>query len=94
MVNRHDKISSGVFLGFYTAWKEVFQKMAILKLPLLLQISNKDPVVSSSRNHEFFKMYLGSKEIKEYKDRKHEIYNDLGREEVLKDLAAFIEKNI
>lgn len=93
-VYRHDKISAGVFLGFYTAWKDVFEKLSTLKVPLLLQISNKDPVVSTPRNLEFYKLYSGKKELKEYKNRKHEIYNDLGREEVLKDLAAFVEKNI
>lgn len=91
---RHDKISSGVFLGFYSAWKEIFLRLSSLKVPLLLQISSKDPVVSTRRNLEFFKLYSGEKELKEYKNRRHEIYNDKGREEVLADLAAFIRKTI
>lgn len=91
-VLRHTRISSGVFLGFQPAFEYVLARGGQIKLPSLFQIPEADPVVSSQKTQEFFKT-LGStlKFLKVYGDgARHEIYNDLHREIVLKDLKDFL----
>jgi alpha-beta hydrolase superfamily lysophospholipase len=89
-IYRHGRISSGAFLGFYESWRQVFQNIHKIEIPTLMQISDKDPVISSQRAQDFFKDLNCQKTLKIYKDRRHEIYNDLGREEVFADLVHFL----
>jgi len=88
---RHARMNAGVYLGFLAAFPALFEKAPNLKVKTLLQITDKDPVVSSSEAMRFFEK-LGSteKEIKIYPDFKHEIYNDLGRDQVFQDLRNFL----
>jgi len=88
---RHHKISAGVHVGARQRQNELFARLSQFKGPLLLQISENDPIVSSSRNISFFDLLqIEDKTLKVYKNRKHEIYNDLDREEVLRDLVTWI----
>jgi alpha-beta hydrolase superfamily lysophospholipase len=88
---RHNKISAAVHLGAKEKQSELFSRVSQFKGPLLLQISENDPIVSSSRNLSFFELLqMEDKTLKVYKNRKHEIYNDLDREEVLHDLVTWI----
>jgi len=91
-VLRHAQMSSGVYLGSLAAMELVKAKVQRIQVPTLLQIAEKDPVVSTEKNLAMFKK-LGSKEklLKVYPDRKHELFNDLGREEVLHDLHDFLQ---
>lgn len=93
-VLRHHRISSGAYLGAVTAIEVLRQDISKIKTPTLLQIPDKDPVVGSETSRILFKK-LGApkKSLKEYADRKHEIYNDLGREEVFRDIVRFLRFN-
>jgi alpha-beta hydrolase superfamily lysophospholipase len=90
-VLRHTQMSSGAYLGSLAAMELVKAKAQRIQIPTLLQLAQQDPVVSTEKNQELFQK-LGAKEkiLKVYPGRKHEIYNDLGREEVLHDLHAFL----
>ena len=94
-VLRHDRISAGVYLGAITTIETLRQHMDKIETPTLLQIPEQDPVVGSETSQELFRK-LGSqhKVLKIYSDRKHEIYNDLGREEVYQDVIKFITENL
>jgi len=94
-VLRHDRISAGVYLGSVTTIELLRQNMSKIEIPTLLQIPDNDPVVGSRTSQELFEK-LGShtKVLKIYPDRKHEIYNDLDREEVFQDLIEFLNKNL
>lgn len=92
---RHDKISSGVYLGSLRAMEFIHSKAKKLTLPTFIQIPEKDPVNSSERTRSFFENTDHRIcQLKSYPDRKHEMYNDLGREEVFKDLKEYIQSKI
>lgn len=94
-VLRHDRISAGVYLGSITTIELLRQNMHKIETPTLWQIPDQDPIVGSETSKELFQK-LGSttKELKVYPDRKHEIYNDFGREEVIQDVVQFISRNL
>ncbi len=89
---RHARVCAPVYLGFLESIKFVQESASKLKVKTLFQISDKDPVISSSEAIRFFEN-LGSpeKEIKIYKDAKHEIYNDIIREQAFTDMRQFLE---
>ena len=92
---RHDKISSGVYLGMMENMELVKQNASRLRLPTLIQAAGKEKIVSLPAIQEFFPK-LGSidKKLIVYEESYHEIYNDLDREKVLKDLNAFLDKTM
>jgi len=89
---RHNRISSGVYLGSLVTMAAVHQSAGQIKCPTLLQIAENDPVTDSQASRNFYKKISSVKKtLKEYSDRKHEIYNDLGREQVYADLLQFLK---
>jgi alpha-beta hydrolase superfamily lysophospholipase len=92
-VLRHNRISAGAYLGAVETIEILREKINKIQTPTLLQIPTDDPVVGSATTRELFQK-LGSKLkfMKEYPDRKHEIYNDLGREEAFQDILHFLTK--
>lgn len=90
---RHDLISSGIYLGMIESIDFIFKKAKDLKLPLFLQISDKDPVVSTSAAKDFYsRISSKNKRIILYPDgAKHENYNDIHRLEVYADLKKFLD---
>lgn len=90
-VLRHDRISPGVYIGFMEAIEICKHRASKIILPTLMQIAEKDPVISSADAIEVFNSISSSKkELKIYSGFKHEIYNDLEREIVYDDLRRFI----
>lgn len=90
---RHDRISSGAYLGAVSAIETLRENIGKIKVPTLWQMPENDPIVGSHTGKKLF-LKLGSqnKILKIYPDRKHEIFNDLGREEVFKDIHDFIKR--
>ena len=89
---RHNKISSKVYLGSKIAMSYCHERANKISIPTLMQIPEVDPIVSSPAAMEFFhKIHAEQKELKIYKNRRHEIYNDLGREEAFSDLLRFLK---
>jgi alpha-beta hydrolase superfamily lysophospholipase len=90
---RHHRISPTVYLGSLAAHRYVQTRASEFRHNLLMQIPEIDPVVSSAESIRFFEN-SGSenKTLKVYPDRKHEIYNDLERELVFKDLRNFLSE--
>ncbi len=84
---RHQKISAGVFLGFFDFFAESFEVAKDIQLPTLLFISQTDPVVSFSAAHRFFEA-LGTheKNMISFTTGKHELLNDLSRLHVYKSI--------
>jgi alpha-beta hydrolase superfamily lysophospholipase len=65
-----------------------------LKLPALLLHGGADPITSVAA-HETFYAHAGSadKTFKRYEGMRHEIHNEFGKEEVLADMAAWLDKH-
>lgn len=80
---RHQKISPGVFLGFFDFFEEIKRDAGRITTPTFLFMSEHDPVVSIQAALEVFDL-LGSaqKEKKIFTSGKHELLNDISREKV------------
>lgn len=93
---RHDRISSGVYLGFTAQFPVVQERAREIQLPTLLVCAEKDPVVDSRACEQFF-AGLGSKDkkIRIYgKEAKHELFNDIIRQDVFEDVNHYLNEQL
>ncbi|MES2965696.1 MAG: alpha/beta fold hydrolase, partial [Bdellovibrionota bacterium] len=88
---RHDKISPALYLGMFEVIEEVKRSGSKIKIPILVQAAGQERIVSLQGIKDFFPA-LGStnKKLIVYDESYHEIYNDLDRETVFKDLDNFV----
>lgn len=91
---RHDLISSGIYLGMVENFEIIKTQASKIKIPTFIQISENDPIVSTLAAKEFYQNIASSeKRILLYGDgAKHEMYNDIHRETVFKDLKKYLER--
>ncbi len=80
---RHQKISPGVFLGFFDFFQDVRENASSIQTPTLLFMSELDPVVSYPAAKDFFEQ-LGSsdKKIIPFSIGKHELLNEISRDKI------------
>lgn len=91
---RHGKISAGVYLGFKREFERIITTAGSITLPTLLHISDNDPVVSTAQAKVFFDNLASTeKELKIYDGGKHELYNDIVRDDVYKVVIDFCNKH-
>jgi lysophospholipase len=66
-----------------------------LRTPTFVLCGSSDPIASSKTAREFFDL-IGSpdKQFKEYPGMRHEPFNEVGKEEVWKDVASWISKHL
>jgi len=94
-VLRHDRISSGVYVGSKNAMSELRARAGQITVPTLMLIPENDPVTSSSAATEIFERISATqKTLHTYANCKHELFNDLDRELVFADLKSFLNKYI
>jgi len=88
---RHDRISSGLYVQMLGAMEKAMAHAAQITCPLLLQQAGADTVVSCKASEKFFKN-VGSEEkkLQIYEDLKHEIYNEVYRQQVFADLIDWL----
>ncbi|MNL50010.1 hypothetical protein D3C87_1729900 [compost metagenome] len=88
---RHDRMSSGAFLGILESAEMVLARADEIKRPAIFMISDSDQVVSSKAARICYE-HIGSekKEIYIYPGAKHEIFNDIIRQTVYADLKKFL----
>lgn len=91
---RHDLISSGIYLGMVENFEIIRTQANKIKIPTFIQISENDPIVSTTAAKEFYQNIASQeKRILLYGDgAKHEMYNDIHRETVFKDLKKYLER--
>lgn len=88
---RHDKISSGLFLSMLDNFKLALDEAGEIEIPVLLQVSGEDRLVSPEASRAFFEKLPNKKnQLILYPESYHEVYNDLDRERVIADLKKFI----
>lgn len=88
---RHGKISAEVYVGALEAIDAVLKRAELLDGPLLAVLPEKDLVVNSPATIAFVERASSPKKVlKVYSGRKHELFNDLGREEVFEVLREFL----
>ncbi|MGE3974322.1 MAG: lysophospholipase [Bdellovibrionales bacterium] len=89
---RHDRISSNLFLEMNAAMERTKNQGSKIWLPVLIQQAGADRVVSRIGTEQFFQT-IGSanKKLIVYEDFMHEVYNEVRRQEALRDLATWLE---
>lgn len=88
---RHDRISPKLFLGMVESFNYVLNNCHKIELPLLLQASGKDLLVSLKKAEEFYERTSSTKKEKYiYHKSYHEVFNDIEREQVYRDLCDFL----
>ena len=92
---RHDRVSPKLYLDMVAYSARVRREGKSVTLPIFMQLSGQDKIVSTKASAEFFETIASSdKEIKIYENSYHEIYNDIERDIVFKDLKNFLKKHI
>lgn len=92
---RHNLISSRLFFAVETAGQEVLARAGEIRTPMLLLHGGDDKVTSLEATREFFAAAGATdKTLKVYPEARHETHNDFGRERVLEDVVAWMEKRV
>lgn len=90
---RHNKISAGVYLGFKREFQNILSHAQAITLPTLLIMSDSDPVNSSPDALKFFDSIASTnKSLKIFDGAKHELFNDICREEAFKTVSEFLQQ--
>ncbi len=93
---RHDRVSSGVYLGFLKTFPYILEHAGQIQLPTFLLCPEKDPVVSTEATLAWVEK-LGSPDKKYliYGDgARHEMFNDTHRLTVFKDLHDYLSSHL
>lgn len=89
---RHSRMSPGVYIGFKKEFPKVLARASEITLPTYLHISDHDPVVSSEAALKIFDAFSSEvKGLKIIEGGRHELYNDIVRTEVIKDVIHFMD---
>lgn len=91
-------LSIGFYRSFFKGIMKMYGKDALninKKLPIFIAVGGDDPVSNKAKNAEkLYKFYLGlgcNVKYKVYDGARHEIMNEINREEVYSDMVQFIE---
>jgi alpha-beta hydrolase superfamily lysophospholipase len=88
----HHRISARMFLAVVEEGEKALAEAGRLKTPLLLLHGGDDPITSAEATRELFERAGSSdKEMRMYPGTRHETHNDLDRERVLAEVAAWME---
>lgn len=88
---RHDKISPALYLGMLDTMSMVVKSGEKIKTPVIIQAAGHEKIVSLEATKQFYES-IGSenKKLVVYEDSYHEIFNDLDRDKVFRDLDQFL----
>lgn len=90
---RHDKISPRLYLGMIESFQYIADHISQLQVPVLMQLAGKDALVSTPAAIRIYEKLSNKKnQLQLYHDSLHEIYNDLDRDMVIRDLKAFLSQ--
>lgn len=91
---RHHDITARFFFGVERAGQYALQHADELKLPLLLMHGNDDQVTSLHASERFAKRAGQLCKFMMWPGRKHEIHNDIGRDEVLTAVLEWLNHQL
>ncbi len=86
-------VSVGWFQQMEKAGDDALHRSGDLRVPFLLLLGGDDPVCSGQASRDFFSRVRGEKELKVYEGFRHEIFNEVGRERVMKDLGDWLDRH-
>jgi alpha-beta hydrolase superfamily lysophospholipase len=92
---RHNRMSPPLFFGMVAGGELLVARAAEIRIPLLMVLGGQDTLIDPVISREFFER-LGSddKTLLFYPKMLHEPLNDLGREQVIEDMARWFELHL
>jgi alpha-beta hydrolase superfamily lysophospholipase len=92
---RHSRMSAPLFFGMIAGGALLMPRAAEILTPVLIILGGADVVSDPKATHAFYDV-LGStdKSLLLYPKTLHEPFNDLGREQVFSDIAAWLEPRL
>jgi alpha-beta hydrolase superfamily lysophospholipase len=92
---RHNRMSAPLFFGMVQGGQMLMDRAGEIRTPIVMVVSGQDPIVDPAAARDLYDR-LGSedKTLLLYPKMLHEPLNELGREQVLDDLARWIEPRL
>ena len=91
---RHNRITPKLYTNMVESFDYVFKNADKITLPILMQQSGDDKVVSQPKAEELFNLLTTrDKEKIVYEGYYHEIYNESGRQKPFTDLIRWLDKH-
>jgi alpha-beta hydrolase superfamily lysophospholipase len=91
----HHRISARMFFAVHSGGEQVLTDAEKMKTPLLLLHGDADPVTSHHASGEFLeKTGSTDKTLRIFPGSRHETHNDLDREQVIREIADWIEARL
>jgi alpha-beta hydrolase superfamily lysophospholipase len=87
----HTRVTGGLFREAERVQEELFDSGIFPTIPLLFLLPDADPVVDTRATLQFAGGIVGSRvDVEILEGRRHEPFNDLGREEVFRRVAGWL----
>ena len=92
---RHNRMSPRLFFGMVAGGELLMARAADIRIPLLMVLGGQDSLIDPATSREFFER-LGSddKTLLFYPKMLHEPLNDVGREQVIEDIARWLDQRL
>jgi alpha-beta hydrolase superfamily lysophospholipase len=88
-----DAVNSRWFFEVREAQEETLERAGEIALPVLVLVGEGDPVAAPAVGRDFFeRLGSGDKQLHVYPDMLHEVFNEVGREQVFKDLTSWLRE--
>ncbi len=92
---RHSRVSAPLYFGMAGSGAKLVGDAQGVRLPLLMILGEADPVIDPTVSIQVFERFTSpDKTLKVYPEMRHEPLNELGREQVLADLEAWIRPRL
>ncbi|MEH7333848.1 lysophospholipase [Neobacillus drentensis] len=92
---RHDTVTPGLGRGLMLTVERLTKEASYIKLPFLLQFGLEDEITPPDKLKQFFGSVASQNKQKlEYPAMRHRPFDDVGREQFLEDLIAWLERQI
>jgi lysophospholipase len=86
----HGYSSPRSFISMLEAAKQAFKMSADLEIPVCFAVGKDDPIVDVSAVRGFYDMVTTQKSYLEFPHMKHEIFNEVNRQQVYQALASWM----
>jgi lysophospholipase len=89
---RHNRMSPRLFFGMVEGGELLMARAAEIRLPLLMVLGGQDTLIDPATSRAFFDRFgSDDKTLLFYPKMLHEPLNDVGREQVIEDMARWFE---
>ncbi len=92
---RHSRMTARLGMDALASGEALLQRAGELRLPLLIMHGGADGVFAPATSRAFFDgVNVADKTLREYPGLYHEIHNEIGREQVLQDVLAWLAERL